>query len=224
MSKRSFSDNELIEAVSKSNCLAQVCAILKLYKCGATYNILNRHIVKLNIDTGHWIESFKTPKIKKSLEAVLIKNSPYLGGTHSLKKRLLSESLLVYKCNVCGLKEWNSQTISLQLDHINGDRYDNRIENLRLLCPNCHTQTPTYGSKRFKTFNHCVDCGKGISKKGKRCKSCASKLQPTKIIWPDIEDLIKSISETSCVRVGHTLGVSDKAVKKHIKNHSKKEE
>jgi len=64
-----------------------------------------------------------------------------------MKKILLSKNLLEYKCYHCGIKEWNSKEISLQLEHINGINNDNRVENLTLLCPNCHSQTPTFAGK-----------------------------------------------------------------------------
>ena len=61
-----------------------------------------------------------------------------------LKKRLVNDGILEYKCAKCSLSEWLGNKIVLQLDHINGDHYDNRIHNLRLLCPNCHSQTVTF--------------------------------------------------------------------------------
>jgi 5-methylcytosine-specific restriction endonuclease McrA len=64
----------------------------------------------------------------------------------TLKKCLLYLGL-DYKCGICGLREWNNKEISLQLDHINGDSSNNNIDNLRFICPNCHSQTPHYAGK-----------------------------------------------------------------------------
>lgn len=69
-----------------------------------------------------------------------------------IKKYILNHNLLIYKCSECGLEDkYNGKPLTLQLDHINGDNKDNRLENLRFLCPNCHTQTETYGSKNIKS-------------------------------------------------------------------------
>jgi 5-methylcytosine-specific restriction endonuclease McrA len=59
----------------------------------------------------------------------------------------VKENRLEYKCANCGIKEWNNLPLSLQLDHINGVNNDHRLENLRFLCPNCHSQTDTYSGK-----------------------------------------------------------------------------
>lgn len=72
-----------------------------------------------------------------------MEDSDYL-NSWALKKRLLAEGLLEERCAECGISEWNGRPLSLHLDHINGDRRDQRLENLRFLCPNCHSQTETY--------------------------------------------------------------------------------
>jgi len=82
------------------------------------------------------------------LSSVLIERSKY--RRISLKKRLVEEGYFEYKCSICGISKWNNIPIILQLDHINGINDDNRIENLRLVCPNCHSQTDTYCGKSTK--------------------------------------------------------------------------
>jgi hypothetical protein len=82
-----------------------------------------------------------------------IELSEILEGKHphyqtlKLKKRLLKEKILEEKCNECGIKEWNNKSISLQLDHIDGNNHNHVLNNLRLLCPNCHSQTDTWCGK-----------------------------------------------------------------------------
>lgn len=68
-----------------------------------------------------------------------------------IKQRIVSQGLLEYKCVKCGIDRWQGETIVLDLDHINGDNLDNRLENLRFLCPNCHSQTDTYKGRNKNT-------------------------------------------------------------------------
>lgn len=93
----------------------------------------------------------RTNRIKKrsELSDILVENSKYTNN-HALKLRLVKEGVLEYKCKICGINEWMGKPISLQLDHKNGVHNDYRLENLRLLCPNCHSQTDTYGAKNRK--------------------------------------------------------------------------
>ena len=121
---------------------------------------IKKYIKKYSIDISHFetlVEQnnrtgFKP--VKKKLQDILIENSSF--SRTQLKDRLIKEGLLEYKCvgKDCGnIGEWKGKKLSLQLDHINGIYNDNRIENLRFLCPNCHSQTETYANKRgnFKT-------------------------------------------------------------------------
>lgn len=86
-----------------------------------------------------------------SIEEILVENSTYASRT-KLKQRLVSEGLMEYKCSICGNQgEWNGHSLTLQLDHINGINNDNRLENLRFLCPNCHSQTDTFSGKNKTT-------------------------------------------------------------------------
>jgi predicted amidophosphoribosyltransferase len=92
--------------------------------------------------------------------------------------------------------EWRGKPISLHLDHINGDPSDNRIENLRILCPNCHSQTPTYSGKNKKTArnNLCADCGGPASRRAERCLSCHKKYVSRSSKETNCKDCQKPIS------------------------------
>ena len=77
-----------------------------------------------------------------NLEEILCEDSRF--SNEYIKKIALKEELLYYKCYCCGISEWNGKELSLELEHKNGNSQDNRIENLELLCPNCHSQTNTF--------------------------------------------------------------------------------
>lgn len=84
---------------------------------------------------------------KRELKDILVENSTYTNRTF-LKARLVKENLLKYECAICGNQGlWNNSPLSLQLDHINGINNDHRLENLRFLCPNCHSQTETFSGR-----------------------------------------------------------------------------
>lgn len=82
-------------------------------------------------------------------EKIFVENSLY--STEMLKKRIVDSDLLDYCCSRCKIDSWNGETLVLDLDHINGNNTDNRIENLRYLCPNCHSQTDTYKGRNKNT-------------------------------------------------------------------------
>lgn len=115
---------------------------------GNSFDGLKKYLIENNIDISHFKgKSHGSSKTEKySLEQILVENSTYSNMTR-LKERVLKANLLEYKCSECGISEWNNKPLVLQLDHINGNNRDNRIENLRLLCPNCHSQTETFCGK-----------------------------------------------------------------------------
>lgn len=243
MSNHSFTDEELTVAVEISSCILDVLENLGMRSSGPNYSTIQNKIKDLNLSIEHWEETRTGPKGKRqSLDQILVKDSSYQYSS-SLKKRLLRAGLLEYRCYTCGINEWRGKDLTLEMDHANGDRRDNRMDNLRLLCPNCHAQTPTHSGRngranygineklkraiadgkkkqRYKT-NKCIDCNKGISYGATQCKSCYGKdRETTKIEWPPVEELFKKVRETSYAAVARELGVSDNAVRKRIKNHS----
>ena len=140
-------DDEFRQLITTSFSYNNVLNKIGMSHGRSSTDIIKRRCKQLNISTEHFTivnNGFK----KTSLENILIENSTYK-NTSRLKERLINEHYLEYKCACCGnIGEWQGKPLTLQLDHINGNHQDNRLENLRLLCPNCHTQTETYGSKR----------------------------------------------------------------------------
>jgi len=106
---------------------------------------LNKYVKRYQIDTSHFDPVLD--RTKCSLEDVLVENSSYVNITR-LKKRLVREGILEYKCAECSNEgSWLSKPLSLQLEHKNGIHDDHSKENLCFLCPNCHSQTSTYGGR-----------------------------------------------------------------------------
>ncbi len=162
---------------------------------------------------------------KVPLEKVLTVGCSY--SRVELKRRLIEESLLEEKCYECGISpEWNGKRLSLQLDHINGIANDNRLENLRILCPNCHSQTPTFAGRRISYSRIelfcCSQCHAPITKYSKlgfcrKCASIRSNFKRRKVEHPSKQELKKLVWLKPTTLIAKDFGVSDKAIEKWCK-------
>lgn len=152
----SVSDEEFIHILNTSLNLSD-CRKKLGYKNGNgrhPNDLIRKRCKELNIDF-EYLDSKPTQvsqnHIKYTLQEICVKDSIYMNLTR-LKKRLVDENILEYKCAICGnTGTWQGKKLTLQLDHINGEHTDNRVENLRFLCPNCHSQTDTFGSRQRRT-------------------------------------------------------------------------
>ena len=147
----SISDDEFKQLIANSTTYSECLRKLGLATRGnSSRDIIKKRIAELNCSTEHFGNSSSDNKgynTKYSLEEICIENSTYY-NIERLKIRLINEHKLEYKCAFCGnTGEWYGKKLSLQLDHINGVHNDHRLENLRFLCPNCHSTTETFAGR-----------------------------------------------------------------------------
>lgn len=152
-----YSDSELAAAVASSESYSAALRALGRVPKGGNYATLKRRIAALGLSTDHfvgrgWARGRNQPRV--SLEQALVAGRPTLSG---LPRRLLAEGLFKRECAKCQLTVWQGHPIPLELEHKNGDNTDNRIENLELLCPNCHALTPTWRGRNIRRRRVDVD-------------------------------------------------------------------
>jgi len=221
--KNKYEKNFFSEIVKNSINLSDVAKKLGLNPGHGNRQTIKKYINLYNLNTTHFGYRNTNSNLniinKRDLIDILIENSNY--SSNHLKKRLYKEGLKERKCEKCGQGEiWNGEKISLILDHVNGNRNDNRLENLRILCPNCNAALNTHCNKNKTRYKYKIDnfckCGKKISKGSDMCVECYSIFQ-RKVERPDNETLIKEINELGYTGTGRKYGVSDNAVRKWLK-------
>jgi Zn finger protein HypA/HybF involved in hydrogenase expression len=219
-----LSKEELQYLLDSSSSIAEVIEKIGLDPYNGNHKTLNQRIKEQNFDLSK-LEENRILKNKEKgfssrspIKDILTENSNY--NRSQLKKRLVENNLLEYKCSSCGIIDiWNDKPISLQLDHINGINNDNRLENLRFLCPNCHSQTETYCGKHNKKIYNCLDCGKEIRKNSKRCNKCSSILNNKDQRKFEVSrgELTQLINQHPMTTIGRMFNVSDNAIRKRCK-------
>lgn len=209
----------------------------------SAYSNFKNKIMYLGLEVPNYTyygNNANTNNKRMSNDEIFIENSTY--PRQRLKKRVITDNLIEYKCITCKNKgEWNGEKLSLHIDHINGVNNDNRLENLRFLCPNCHSQTETYAGKSNKKTHYC-ECGNEKKTKYiKKCDTCKQydkeKKEKTKqekinkrgiltdtqinfhisnrkVERPPYEQLLSDITINGYIGTGKKYNVSDNTIRK----------
>jgi Zn finger protein HypA/HybF involved in hydrogenase expression len=231
MKSSKYTFDQMKKAIDNSECIKDVIVNLGLNINPGTYRIVGFYAKMHGLELPRVASDFFTQNANSRNK---ISNIDYFAkDTHrqgsELKKRLIRDYNFNDKCSACGIeKEWNGKPLTLQVDHIDGDRFNNVISNLRFLCPNCHSQTITYSrcgiQTKYKKYNYC-ECGKRIYKKSIKCRDCNLGSQKgiptnrTKIEWPPDDVLISMIVNSNFYALSKELYVTDNAIRKRIKIH-----
>ena len=143
--KIKVSDEQIVEAAMTSQSATSAAA-----KLGIKYETYRVHAKRLNVfstnQSGKGLSKPIFDDRKISLQEILEGNYPHY-QSNKLRIRLFTEKIKEEKCEICGLTEWFGKKVPLELDHIDGNRYNHTLNNLRIMCPNCHAQTDTYRGK-----------------------------------------------------------------------------
>jgi Zn finger protein HypA/HybF involved in hydrogenase expression len=147
-------EDKFREIVARAASVTEILRNIGVSQGNSSRKTLQKRIEFLQIDASHlsaWKEKTRDRLSQKKipLEEVLVEHSTY--QRRHIKDRLIEEGLMENRCAICGLEpEWEGKELTLELDHINGIKDDNRLENLRLICPNCHSQTKTFSGRNQK--------------------------------------------------------------------------
>ena len=155
MKLNKYTLDELKEAIKTSVSKRQTLKKLNIAPCGGNYKTFDKAVEYYKLDTSHFtgknLLNRKLPQRRLNILEYLVSGSSI--QSNKLRKYLLDSNIFKPKCYKCNNNEWNNLSIPLELEHINGINNDNRLENLTLLCPNCHAQTSTYRGKNIKKLS-----------------------------------------------------------------------
>lgn len=181
-----FTKEQLMPIFKESFSIADVCRKLGWEPRGDNYKVIHRYINIYELDTSHFLGRRTNIGNKNNVGISIeeyFKDNKIIKGS-DLMKKLINTGLKEYKCEECGLTEWNGKQIKLQIHHINGNPLNNNVDNLKILCPNCHSQTDNFTGRanrgKFKRvftgeYKHkCKNCGKRLRRNNKTglCIDC----------------------------------------------------
>jgi hypothetical protein len=223
----SFTEPQLREAIAASHSYKETMECVGLRAAGGNFRTIKKYAERWQITTDHFRPArYGGGKVPTPLAEVLVENSSYPRG--SLKRRLFDAGLKARECELCGqTEEWHGRRMSLILDHANGGARDNRLENLRILCPNCNATLDTHCGKnkpRGRPPRVCEHCGGSFRARhadqrfcSQACSSAVIAPLRRQVERPPLAELLDEVSTSGYKAVGRRYGVSDNAVRKWIR-------
>lgn len=226
-----WTDEQVRAAVRDSVSISDVRRKLKAGEGGSAWRHLKSRIESSGADTSHFDPySANRNRARIGFSGSRLVKTERIPHMRPVRDEYLSTRDYLCDGDGCGISEWMGKPIRLHMDHVDGDRSNNVPENLRLLCPNCHDQTETWGnqgkgaSALRRMLSYCA-CGASKMPQSAACKTCAAKTRNrTKIEWAPLVDLEAMVADLGYSETGRRLGVSDVAVKKRISSERLKAE
>jgi transposase-like protein len=238
-----YSEDQARAAIAASFSYAEALRHLGLCTTGGNWQTLRTWVVRWDVDTTHFDPNIARRaglhRPPRPLEEILVEHSTY--SRNHLKDRLYLAGLKSPVCELCGQGEsWRGCRMAMILDHVNGVRNDNRIENLRIVCPNCAATFDTHCGRKNRNDaveRACLRCGTVFTPKYPRHRYCSrecgmraprsSRGVPNpalrRVERPPYDELLHAIAATSYVAVGRRFGVSDNAVRKWVRQYEREE-